>query len=107
MADRLRRKVEAILAKHGDDQSAADREIDRTLDGQEVLTTGLLPINSVLRTRILGAFLRERDRKARGDAQRPAMKAEQMVQMVIPAGGKCNIMVWMTKEQAERERASR
>jgi hypothetical protein len=107
MADRLRRKVEGILAKHGDDRSAADRELDRTLDAQEVLTTGLLPLNSALRTRILGAWLRERDRKDRLEAQRQAMKAEEMVPVEVPGGGKCKITVWMTKKQAERERASR
>jgi hypothetical protein len=54
-AERLKVKVDRIVEKHGDDVAAADAEIDEQLDPQEVLTMGSLPINSLLRRRILGA----------------------------------------------------
>ena len=108
--DRLQAKVERILARHhgrpnGDE--AADTEINDTLDAQEVLTMALLPLNSRLRNRILGAFLRDRERKERLAEQRRAAKEDEMVAVEVPGGGKCKITVWMTKAQAERERGSR
>lgn len=106
-AERLRRKVDRIDVKHKGDMKAADQEINETLDGQEILTTGLLPWNSKLRARILGAFLRDKEQKARVAEQLHNAREEEMVPVVVAGGGKCNITVWMTKEQAERERASR
>ena len=106
-AERLKRKVDRIDARHAGDGEGADQEINETLDGQEVLTTGLLPWNSKLRSRILGAFLRDKDRKARVAEALQHAREEEMVPVVVAGGGKCNITVWMTKEQAERERGSR
>lgn len=70
-AERLKAKVDAIVVRHGDDVHAADRDINTALDEQEILTTGLLPMNSLLRRRILGAFVRDTERLKRERSMTP------------------------------------
>ena len=105
-AERLSTKIEKILKKCVDTESA-DQEINDGLDMQEILTTALLPMNSKLRNRIMGAFIRDTERKRRLALEKEIKKEEEMVAVEVPGGGKCKITVWMTKEQAERERKSR
>ena len=108
-AERLQCKIERIVEKYKDDVDGADKEIDESLDPQEVLTMGLLPINSLCRGRILGAFIRVGKRKSLAKAQNQKLKAAKsdMVAVEVPGGGKCKITVFMTREQAAREIGSR
>ena len=101
-AEKLQRKVDAFEKKfRGADFDAA---LYDALDMQELLTMGLLPINSRLRVRIAGALRRDVDRKREVAAQKTAMREEEMVPVTVAGGGKCNITIFMTREQAERER---
>jgi hypothetical protein len=45
--------------------------------------------------------------KARVQEQKKHAVEEDYVAVEVPGGGKCKITVWMTREQAEREKASR
>jgi len=105
-AQRLERKVTKIVSRH-DNQRDADNEINMALDVQEILTATLLPLHSTLRTRIMGAFLRDTTRRRELAEQKRDAVEEEMVQVEIPGGGKCKITTWMTKKQAEREWGSR
>lgn len=71
---------------------------------QEVLTAGLLPINSTLRVRIAGAMLRDHARRRDAADQKAMVREEEMVPITVAGGGKCNFTIWMTREQVERER---
>ena len=104
-AERLKAKVDAIVARHGDDVDAADRDINAALDEQEVLTTGLLPMNSLLRRRILGAFVRDTERQKKERAMSRDAAAEDWRPVHVHAGGKCKITIWMTKEHLDQERS--
>ena len=103
-ADRLRKKVEAIERRHGVDAAAADREINESFDAQEILTTGLLPMQSALRTRIVGAFLRDAKRKRKASALKETVNEDDLVPVEVHGGGKCKITIFMTRDAAARER---
>ena len=103
---RLERKVRRILSQHSL-QEEADAALMDALDMNEILTMGLLPMHSKLRTTIAGAYLRDKDRKRVLAEQKRRAKEEEMVEVEVPGGGKCKITVWMTRAQAERELASR
>ena len=105
--DRLRKKVEAIERRHAaedDAEDAADREINDSFDAQEILTTGLLPMQSALRTRIVGAFLRDTKRKRKAVALKETIKEDDLVPVEVHGGGKCKITIFMTREAAAQER---
>ena len=101
-AERLKRKVEALEQEHKG--AEFDAALYDALDMQELLTMALLPLNSRLRVRIAGALRRNVDRKRDEAAQKAATREEEMVPVTVAGGGKCNITIFMTREQAERER---
>lgn len=103
-AERLQRRIDAIENRHKDDAAAFDTELYDSLDMQELLTVGLLPVNSRLRVRILGALMRDKERRNHAAEQKAQMREEEMVPVTVAGGGKCNFTIWMTKEQVERER---
>ena len=102
--ERLRRKVAAIERRHQDDEEAFDRELNEKLDVQEVLTAGLLPIHSKLRTRISGALLRDTKRRRAVAALKETAKEDDLVPVEVHGGGKCKMTIFMTREAAARER---
>ena len=106
---KLEQKVRSIEHSFRDEAttSKADRELSDSLTAQEILTAGQLPINSVLRRRIVGALLRDSKRKEKVKALEEKAKEEEWVSMKVAGGGKCVFTIMMTKEQADAERGSR
>lgn len=102
--DRLARKVDRILRGHEEGSPDADRALYEGLDMQEVLTAALLPINSTLRTRIVGALRRDKKHQDGVRALKEAAKEDELVPVEVHGGGKCKITVFMTREAADRER---
>lgn len=102
--ERLRHKVAAIERRHKDDEEAFDRELNEKLDVQEVLTAGLLPINSKLRTRIAGAMLRDTKRRRAVAALKDTVEEDDLVPVEVHGGGKCKMTIFMTRDAAARER---
>lgn len=93
--ERLQRKIEAIERRHARVVDA-DREINATLDAQELLTTGLLPTHSPLRTRVVSALLRT----ALAPAETMADEEEDFVPVEVHGGGKCKMTILMTRAAA-------
>ena len=104
MTERLTHKVHKIVQECGEEADLADERIDKELTSQEILTLGLLPINSKLRTFVIGCFLRAKDRKKRLDALKTTVHNEDLVPVEVHGGGKCKITLFMTREAVERER---
>lgn len=104
MTERLTNKVNKIVRECGDDSDLVDERIDQELSSQEILTLGLLPINSKIRTFVIGCFLRAKDRKKKLDALKTTVQTEDLVPVEVHGGGKCKITVFMTREAVERER---
>jgi hypothetical protein len=104
MTGRLTDKVNKIIRECGDDSDLLDERIDEEMSSQEILTLGLLPINSKLRTFVIGCFLRAKDRKKKLDALKTTVQTEDLVPVEVHGGGKCKITLFMTREAVERER---
>ena len=103
-AARLTEKVNKIIKECEGDDELLDRRIDSEITIQEVLTIGLMPINSQLRNMILGCFTRVKNKKKDIKKLQQTVKNDDLVPVEIQGGGKCKITVFMTREAAERER---
>lgn len=101
---RLEQKVYRILSESHFDQEAIDRRVNDELDMNEVLTLGLLPIHSKLRTYVVGCMLRDTTRKKKLEKLKEQVRDEDLVPVEVHGGGKCKITVFMTREAAQRER---
>ena len=93
--ERLQRKINAIDRRHVH-VADADREINASLDAQDILTTGLLPTQSPLRMRIVDAFVRT----AAEETTTVEEEGEDLVPVEVHGGGKCKMTVLMTRTAA-------
>lgn len=112
MADRLEAKIEALRRRHDRTTAAGrkafDRDVNESLDMQEVLTAALLPVTSTLRMAITGSLLRdskERERKRDAEVAEKERKAREdaLVPIEVHGGGKCKITIMMRKVDVERQ----
>lgn len=104
MVERLTKKVDKIWNECNGDEKKFDRRIDSEIDVQEVLTIGLMPVNSQLRNTILGCFIREKKKKDEIEKLNKKVKEDELVPVQVHGGGKCKITIFMTKEAVEKER---
>lgn len=102
--DRLTRKVDKIVNQSKGDEEVLDDRIDREIEVQELLTLGLLPVNSTLRTFVLGCLLRAKERREKLAKLKEQVKEDDLVPVEVHGGGKCKITLFMTRAAAERER---
>lgn len=77
-----------------------DRQIAK-MDPQLILSAALLPHTHEDRKRVVGALIR-----ATADSKK-VNDTEDMVQVLVPGGGKAKLSIWMTRKDAEKEWASR
>jgi len=101
---RLERKINAIADAHTGDQKTIDRLVNSELTADECLTIALMPINSRLRTYVVGCLMRDSKRKKEVEALKEVVREEELVPVEVHGGGKCKITVYMTAEAAARER---
>ncbi len=102
MAERLARKVQRIVDECRGDDDLLDRRIDSEMSAQDILTIGLMPINSKLRNMVIGCFMRVKNKELQ--KLKKTVKDEDLVPVEVHGGGKCKITIFMTREAAERER---
>ncbi|OUU50579.1 MAG: hypothetical protein CBC12_05150 [Candidatus Puniceispirillum sp. TMED52] len=102
--ERVSDKISKIVAQCGDDVELLDDRIEDELDIQEILTVGLMPINSKIRNFVFGCCLRSRERRKKVEQLKRTVKEEELVPVEVHGGGKCKMTVFMTKEAADRER---
>lgn len=103
-AERVTNKVNKIIKECKGDDALLDKRIDTEITAQEVLTIGLMPINSRIRTMVIGCFMREKNKKKEIKQLQTTVKEDDLVPVEVHGGGKCKITVFMTREAAERER---
>lgn len=104
VVERVEAKVEKIVKQCKGDSELIDERIDKELTAQEFLTIGLMPVNSKLRTFVIGCFIRAKDRNKKLAKLKHSVEEDDLVPIEIHGGGKCKITVFMTKEAADRER---
>ena len=104
-AERLEKKINAIIAEHPGDQETVDAKVNLALDLDEILTLGLMPINGKLRTYVVGCLLRDTKRKKDVDKLKEQVKQDELVPVEVHGGGKCKITIFMTREARDRERS--
>ena len=103
-AERLQLKINEIIRKHGEDQPKIDKEISRALDANELLTIGLMPINAILRTYVVGCLLRDNKREQNLSKLSREVEKDELIPVEVHGGGKCKITIFMTKAARDRER---
>ena len=102
--DRLRNKITKIVDTHEGDQGRIDREVNAQLTPDEILTVGLMRMNSKLRTYIVGCLLRDTKRQRDITLLKQTTRDDDLVPVEIHGGGKCKMTIFMTREAAEREK---
>ena len=104
-SERLQRKIDRIVRQNSNRTEDIDSAVNDELTMDEVLTLGLMPINSKLRTFVTGCLLRDTQRKKEMDALKKDVKENDLVPVEVHGGGKCKITIFMTREAAARERS--
>lgn len=102
---RLVKKLDNIVDTHYPDQDAIDDAVNDSFDANEILTVGLMPLNSKTRSYVVGCLIRSTKRKQKLEALKATVKEDDLVPVEVQGGGKCKITVFMTKEAVARERS--
>ena len=103
-SERVTSKINKIVEECEDDVELLDDRIEDELDIQEILTVGLMPVNSKLRNFVFGCCLRSQERRKKLEKLKETVKEEDLVPVELHGGGKCQLTVFMTREAADRER---